>query len=223
MKMKSHTLNRACPAVLILTVACCTACTHDDGRSDGPITTDMHEDFDHEHKHRHTSNGDHEHEHEDGFRGSHSHGHTHTHRHGEPLHGGRIVSIGHTHHKNGATHFHAEVMPLQDSRIRFFLLTETDDGESRDHPIQQKEIPALVSVKGREDTAAEHLFSSVGDDDTTSEFALQIPESFAGSDSFSVVIPRVEIDGQRQNFSFTVTRTKTTEDDATDSEEDTSN
>ena len=48
----------------------------------------------------------------------HGHGHSHSHRHGKPLHGGRIVSIGHTHHKNGATHFHAEVMPLTGD-IRF--------------------------------------------------------------------------------------------------------
>ena len=63
-----------------------------------------------------------------------------------------------THHKDGATHFHAEVMPLVDDVIRFYLLTESDDGESVDYSTQDKEIPALMSVKGKEFLSQEVSF-----------------------------------------------------------------
>ena len=108
------------PAWLVSAAILAAGCSD----SAAPITTDMHEDFDHDHTHQHTDDDDHEHDHGDDFRGSHSHGHTHGHRHGQPLHGGRIVSIGHTHHKNGATHFHAEVMPIAGNSIRFHLFVE---------------------------------------------------------------------------------------------------
>ena len=173
---------------------------------DTPITTEMHEDFDHTHKHQHTGEDEHEHKHDDDFRGSHSHGHSHSHRHGEPLHGGRIVSIGHTHHEKGATHFHAEVMPLTGNTIRFYLLSETDDGKSLDFPIADKELTALVSIKGREASGGEHAFGAVGEGDSTAEFSLVIPEHLLDGDEYAVVIPRITLDGQRQNFSFVVAR-----------------
>lgn len=173
---------------------------------DAAITTDMHEDFDHQHKHQHTDEDDHEHDHKEEFRGSHSHGHGHNHRHGEPLHGGRIVSIGHAHHKDGATHFHAEVMPLADNTVRFYLLTETDDGKSSDVPIEAKEITALISIQGQEATASECIFKAVGDGDVASEFSAVLPERFFDAQAFNLVIPKVKLGGQRQNFSFKVNR-----------------
>jgi hypothetical protein len=187
---------------VILAALFCGGCAE----QDSAITTDMHEDFDHDHKHQHTGDDDHEHDHEDGFRGEHTHGHSHGHRHGEPLHGGRIASIGHTHHKDGATHFHAEVMPLTDNTLRFHLLTETEDGKSADFPIEESEIVALVSIKGEEATASELTFKSAGDSDTASEFSAVLSEKHSEGTSFSVVIPKVRIGGQRQNFSFNVSR-----------------
>ncbi|MDG1896030.1 MAG: hypothetical protein P8J37_14090 [Fuerstiella sp.] len=175
---------------------------------DSAITTEMHEDFDHDHKHLHTGDDDHEHEHKDGFKGSHAHGHSHSHRHGEPLYGGRIVSIGHTHHKDGATHFHAEVMPLTDNTVRFHLLTESDDGNSKGYPVDDAEIPALISIKARESSATECSFVAIGDGNTSAEFALEIPESVHEGEAFSVVIPKVKLDGNRQNFSFSISRNK---------------
>ena len=171
------------------------------------ITTDMHEDFDHDHKHQHTGDDDHEHEHKDGFRGAHSHDHSHGHRHGDPLHGGRVVSVGHTHHKDEVAHFHAEVMPVTDNTICFHILTETEDGVSSDHAIDVMEIPAIISVKNQESNSAECVFKGVGAGKAASEFKLQIPERLAEGDSFSVVVPKVKLGGIRQNFSFTVSRT----------------
>ncbi len=173
---------------------------------DASITTDMHEDFDHEHKHQHTGEDDHEHEHEDDFRGSHSHEHGHNHRHGEPLHGGRIVSIGHTHHKEGATHFHAEVMPFAENTLCFHLLTESDEGNSSDFAIEAKEITALISIQGQEASASECNFEAVGEGDEASEFSLVLPENLSGADAFNIVIPKAKLGGHRQNFSFKVNR-----------------
>ena len=196
-------------------LACCGCSDSEPGR---PVTTDMHEDFDHEHKHQHTGGDDHEHGHEDGFEGAHSHGHTHSHRHGEALHGGRIVSIGHTHHKDGASHFHAEVMPLNANTIGFHLLTETEEGESRDFPVDEKEISAVISIQGQESNSSECTFVAVGDGGPTAEFSLMIPEAIIDGGAYSVVIPSVTLDGQRQNFSFSVTRKETDSDSAQDAD-----
>lgn len=184
--------------ILALTIGC--------SDQDTSITTDMHDDFDHEHKHQHSANDDHEHEHRDQFEGSHSHGHSHSHRHGEPLHGGQIVSIGHTHHQKGATHFHAEILPINDDTIRFHLLSETEDGKSADYPIPDKQITAIVSIKGKAASGGDLAFFAAGDGDTSAEFALAIPQQLTDGHSFSVVIPKLKLNGHRQNFSFTATR-----------------
>ena len=197
MQFKGHWML-ACAVTVIF----CSGCTERDSR----ITTEMHEDFDHDHKHQHSGDDDHEHEHKGGFKGSHAHGHSHGHRHGKSLYGGRVVSIGHTHHNDGATHFHAEVMPLIDDTIRFHVLTESDDGESKDFPIEATEITGLISIKGSEATAREVTFTAIGEGDTASEFLVEIPEFIRDGEAFSVLIPKVVLDGNRQNFSFSVTR-----------------
>jgi len=203
------------PFVGLLALPC--GCTD----HDASITTDMHEDFDHEHKHQHTGEDNHEHEHKDDFRGSHSHGHGHNHRHGEPLHGGRIVSIGHAHHKDGATHFHAEVMPLADNTLRFHLLTETDDGKSSDFPIEAKEITALISIQGQEAASSECTFGAVGHGDEASEFSLVLADHLSDAEAFNVVIPKVTLGGQRQNFSFKANRPTAASESTSSNETDT--
>lgn len=170
-----------------------------------PITTDMHEDFTHDHQHQHSAGDDHEHEHDDNFEGSHAHGHAHGHRHGKPLHGGRVVSIGHTHHKDGATHFHAEIMPLTDNTIRFFLQTENKAGEPIDCAVALADVEALVSVQGGEAAARDAKFVAVGEG-RTAEFALTLSADLAEGDAFSVIVPSLELGGQRQNFSFKIAR-----------------
>ena len=185
--------------------------------TDIPITTDMHEDFDHDHAHKHSGNDDHEHDHEDGFSGSHAHGHQHGHRHGAPLHGGRIVSIGHTHHKDGAKHFHAEVMPLDGNEVRIHLLAELDDGTSEDFPIEETSIVALISAEGQEALTEEVEFTG-SERDSTAEFVMSLPESLSDSDAFTVVIPKLMLGGQRQDFSFKINRTAKDENSAAGNE-----
>ena len=180
----------------IISLVACAGCAE----SDPGVTPGMHSNVPHDRKHHH----DGDHDHSDGGTVPHSHHHSH----GQPLHGGRIVSIGHTHHKDGATHFHAEVMPLVDDVIRFYLLTESDDGESVDYSTQDKEIPALMSVKGKEFLSQEVSFEPRAARDASSEFLLVIPESLAEGKTFLIVIPKITLDGQRQNFSFTISRQK---------------
>ena len=177
-------------------------CTDPDGAS----TDHVHEEFSHEHVHQHTADDDHEHDHGDGFRGTHSHNHGHHHRHGEQRHGGHIVSIGDTHEKDAAAHFYAEVMPLKGNMILFYLLTESDTGESREYSIDSNEIPALVSVKGRDSVAVEDSFKPIGDAEKVSEFGLAIPGPHAEAEAFLIVVPKIVLGGSPQNFSFSISR-----------------
>lgn len=188
---------------LALLVACCFGCAE----QDAGLVTDMHEDFDHEHQHQHSDQDDHEHEHADGFNGSHSHEHTHSHRHdADALYGGQLASIGHTHHADGATHFHAEVMPLEENTIRLHILTDAEDGGLKACPVEAKELVALISIVGKELSTKQSTLVAVGSDSPASEFAVEIPEDIAGADQYSVVIPKIELGGDRQNFSFRVRR-----------------
>jgi len=180
-------------------------CTEPESNSEPAVTTEMHEDFDHKHPHQHGTHHDHEHDHGDDFEGTHSHGHSHGHRHGSPLHGGRVVSIGHSHHKDGETHFHAEVMPVTGDSISFHILTEDESGKSVDAPVDAKEITGLISVKS-ETSAGHEVTFRITNDGEASEFTATLPEEVVHGEAYSVVIPKVVLAGQRQNFSFTVTR-----------------
>ncbi|MAR13516.1 MAG: hypothetical protein CL681_26525 [Blastopirellula sp.] len=169
-----------------------------------PTTGDMNADFDHNHRHQHGTGHDHEHDHDDGFAGGHSHEHGHGHRHGKPLHGGRLVSIGHSHHAEGATHYHAEIMPLVDGRVTIHLLTENDAGESVAFPIEVAEITAYVDRLDREDSLATEIVFTAEGDGPASEFVTTVPETHRDSAELSIVVPKVKLGGERQNFSFTV-------------------
>ena len=186
----------------IASIVACAGCTE----STPDVTPEVHTDSSNDHEHHH--GGEHDHGHGDGLAGTHSHDHSHNRSLGKPLHGGRIVPIGHAHHKGGVTHFHAEVMPLVDDVIRLYLLTESDDGESVGYSTEDKEIPALVSVQAKGSLSKEVSFESKAGSDDSAEFILAIPESLAGGRAFSVVIPKITLGGQRQNFSFSISRQK---------------
>ncbi|MCH2202799.1 MAG: hypothetical protein MK102_12575 [Fuerstiella sp.] len=203
-------MNKVFVMAFVLSVALLSGCSD----PEAPITTDMHEDFTHDHQHRHGATDDHEHDHGEDLQGSHSHDHSHGHRHGKPLHGGRIVSIGHAHHKDGATHFHAEILPLIDNTVRCFLQIETKDGETADYRIKESEIEALLSVKGREWTSRNRMFIAVNEGECA-EFVMELPKNLENDSEFSVAIPKIELGGQRQNFSFKITRESVAEGEAT--------
>ena len=182
------------------------------------VTTDMHEDFDHSHKHTHGEESDHEHEHQDGFKGSHAHNHSHPHRHGEPLFGGQITSIGHSHHKDGETHYHAEVMPISNGFITFHLLTETSDGKLKIYPVPDQEIESFINEFNGEPIRATELdFVPQNNQSKSSSFTATIPEKFRENQKLLIVIPKITLGGERLNFSFTVNQDKETEESDPDS------
>ena len=97
-------------------------------------------------------------------------------------------------------------MPLKDNSIHMHLLTELDDGTSKDFPIEDKSIQAMVSIKGKEAGAKAVDFVPVGDTGSASEYSFTIPEDLADGELFTVVVPKLTIGGQRQNFSFKIRR-----------------
>ena len=99
-------------------------------------------------------------------------------------------------------------MPLVDDVIRFHLLTESDDGKSKDYGITAKEIDALISISDKESGGHEVSFVAAGEGEKASEFTLTIPDGLSEGESFSVVIPKLTLGGHRQNFSFSVSRQK---------------
>ena len=170
-------------------------------RDASQITTDMHEDFEHDHEHVHGDGHDHDHHHADHTEGAHSHPHSHPHRHGEPLHGGRIVSIGHTHHRDEVTHYHAEVLPLLDGAVTLYLLTESPDGELIEFPVPAEEFAALI---GADDIALARnvTFAPDGDDATTARFIAKLDPELIGGGPVTFVVPRITLDGNRLSFRF---------------------
>lgn len=205
-------MNRLSPPFALLFFAFVILATGCEDSGTTAVTTDMHEDFDHSHQHMHGEESEHEHEHQDGFEGSHDHPHSHSHRHGKPLFGGEIGSIGHSHHKGGEKHYHVEVMPVVDGVITFHLLTETSEGESKIHPVEENEIVSMINeFKSEPVRASELVFVSKDNKSPASTFAASIPEKFSEDQKLLIVIPKITLGGERLNFSFTVDQNKKTQ------------
>jgi len=172
-------------------------------QSSPAVTNEMHADVGHDHRHQHSEGHDHEHEHKNGSDGGHSH--KHSQRHAQTLHGGRVVPIGHSHHANGETHFYAEVMPLDDGQITFHLLAENTEGSCEDYRVEATEIVAYVERLDKESTRADEVVFLVEGKDGGSTFSAAVPEWLLESKELSVVVPKIKLDGERLNFSFTAT------------------
>jgi len=97
-------------------------------------------------------------------------------------------------------------MPVAGDSISFHILTEDESGESVDTPVEAKEITGLISVKGEESAGHEVTFQITDDDGEASGFTATLPEKIVHGQAYSVVIPKVILAGQRQNFSFTASR-----------------
>ena len=133
----------------------------------------------------------------------HNHSHSHGHQQGEPLYGGDVVAIGHTHHGSGATHYHAEVMPVEDGRVTFHVLTDNDKGESEPFHVETREIVGYVDRVEAEDGPAYEVTFSSQDDQGGSTFIATLPEWLLDSKQVFVVVPKIQLGHERQNFSFT--------------------
>lgn len=183
MKRTTTTLGECVVFAAVLFVGC--------NLSDSPAANNTNADVKHDHQHPH---GDHEH--------SHAKEHAHGHRRAEALYGGRIVSIGHSHHADGVTHYHAEVMPIARGRITFHVQVEDERGRSKDFPVESKEIIAFVDRLGAESPRAlEVVFRA--DAESRATYVADIPEDWRESnEKLSVVVPKIKLGGERLSFSF---------------------
>jgi hypothetical protein len=170
-----------------------------------PVTTDVQQDVEHAHEHIHGHGHRHDHEHSDQIEGPHSHPHAHPHRHAEALHGGRIVSIRHTHHRADATHYHAEVLPLQDRRLTLCFLTESPAGDLQEQPIAAAEFTALIGREGTTPISTPDVtFVPEGTGETAARFSADLPADFAEGGPLRIVVPSITLGGERLSFSFSV-------------------
>ena len=139
--------------------------------------------------------------HEDS-RGDHSQSHTHGSPLSEPLYGGAIVSIGHSHHADGATNYYAEVMPVVNGRITFHILTQNAEDQAESFPSDASEIVAYIDRLDSESAQAYEIVFKAADEGGGATFVATVPEMFLDSADLSVVVPRIRLGGERLNFSF---------------------
>ncbi len=168
---------------------------------------DTSRDIVHHHGHQHDSGHGHGHDHRDGHTGAHSHGHQHGHRHGDSIRGGKIVSIGHSHHADEVTSFHAEVMPVVAGQISFHLLM--GNSETGLQSLETEESEVLAYINRHDDPslrAQEIVFRSSSGQRDSSTFSATIPDSLSDSRRFTVVVPKVTLGGKRTSFSFDAER-----------------
>ena len=180
-------------AVALFVVAALIGCTRD-----APVVPgDAAADYDHDHSHTHSADAGHEHSH-DAFEGDHKHGHSHGHRHAEPTRGGTVVSVGHTHHEKGVDVFHAEVLPPAGGRMLIELLVE-DAGHMKPADVAEDSFDAIVGPTDGDATLAATV--TFGREDG-SLFAAEVPGRVAGEPKLTVVVPKIELGGERLNFSY---------------------
>ena len=125
------------------------------------------------------------------------------------MHGGQIVAIGHSHHGNGQTHYHAEIMPLADGKVIFHVLTDDGHGEPQPADLAIDKIRAYVDPLDRDSVQAVEVTFSARKKSGGSTFTATIPEVLQDSKRLSVIIPKIELGGERLNFSFKASPTVT--------------
>ena len=154
--------------------------------------------------HQHDSDGvdgsDHQHHHD------HDHDHPHDHHQGhaavKPSHGGRIIPIGHSHHSNEATHYYAEVISPEQSELTLYLITTDEHGMSHPVQVEAEAIAAYAAPLDRKAGVATELNFLPSENGDHSVWSTKIPESLNNGSGLSIVIPKVTLGGEWQNFSF---------------------
>ena len=90
-------------------------------------------------------------------------------------------------------------MPVIDGKITFHVLTIDSAGKSQTVRVQAEKIVAYVDPLDSE-IVREVTFKASGNSGST--FVATIPESIQDCKEFSVVVPKIELGGERLNFSF---------------------
>lgn len=181
-------------------LVCLLACSK---QTELPTVTSREADFAHEHKHQHGSGQIHDHEHED-FNGSHSHEHPHGHRHGGGVQSAIIISIGHDRHTENGKLFHAEILPIRDQTVTFILSVENAAGTLEPHSIEQDKLTGYAS-DADSSISKVHEFHFESLDGEGIQFEAQVPKSLLDSDSLSVLVTQIELEGEAHSFRFLAT------------------
>ncbi|TWU05163.1 hypothetical protein CA54_58510 [Symmachiella macrocystis] len=146
-----------------------------------------------------------DHSHNEDHHGLHSHAHDHS--KAQPLHGGELVEVGHTHNKDGARHYFAEVMPLHAGEVQFFLARESDHSGLEDYRPDTREIVALVdAVSEKRPTSKEIRFAAEDIDGQPLKFSANLNDVYPDAEELMIVIPKLKVGQERMNFSFSITR-----------------
>ncbi|MCG8585727.1 MAG: hypothetical protein MI757_13555 [Pirellulales bacterium] len=133
--------------------------------------------------------------------------HHHSKQSPDPLYGGQVVAIGHTHRGSDHTHYYVEVMPVVDDRLTFHVLSVNAKNEAEAFKVEAAKIDAYVDrLAENSDSAQEIVFSANHGDNGGSEFVATIPEPLRAHSKFLVVVPKVTVRGERFHFSFTTSK-----------------
>ena len=138
---------------------------------------------------------------------SHEHAHDHGHQHGEPILGGQMVEVGHTHNPDGLLFYFAEILPSQNDSIRFHLSVEDEAGTSKPAVSKEPDIMAYVTDEEHQGEAAKEVYFKYleeSEEVSVPIFSASLPTEFEVGASFSVVIPKMTLGGERMSFSFKV-------------------
>ena len=138
---------------------------------------------------------------------SHEHAHDHGHQHGEPILGGQMVEVGHTHNPDGLLFYFAEILPIQNDSIRFHLSVEDEAGTSKPAVPKEPDIMAYVTDEEHQGEAAKEVYFKYleeSEEVSVPIFSASLPTEFEVGASFSVVIPKMTLGGERMSFSFKV-------------------
>ena len=145
---------------------------------------------------------------------SHEHAHDHGHQHGEPILGGQMVEVGHTHNPDGLLFYFAEILPSQNDSIRFHLSVEDEAGTSKPAVSKEPDIMAYVTDEEHQGEAAKEVYFKYleeSEEVSVPIFSASLPTEFEVGASFSVVIPKMTLGGERMSFSFKVKSSSATD------------
>ena len=100
-------------------------------------------------------------------------------------------------------------MPLADGKITFHVLTENGHGETQPAGVATEKIRAYVDPLDRDSVQAVEVVFSATKNSDGSTFTATIPEVLQDSKRLSVIVPKIELGGERLNFSFKASTTAT--------------
>jgi|GEM_PF-1047275 len=146
---------------------------------------------------------------------THSHDHNHGHHHSEPLFGGQLVEIGHTHKRDGIAFYFAEILPEQNNTIRLYISVERKNEKPKPAAIEASTVAAYAA-----DAANASMFSKEVVLTRDAEMADipavllsgPIPADLLHKDQISLVVPKIILGGERLSFSLSISRTPTRND-----------